>query len=232
MEAESEYPLAVLIPAYNCAATIAAAVAGARRYVPLVVVVDDGSADDTAAQAEKAGAEVLRRPHNTGKGAALRFGMEWLAARGVARVLTMDGDGQHLPEEIPALLAVSDRDPRAVVVGARRVETAKVKPIRLFGNRFADRWVRIACGQELPDTQSGFRVYPLPDTLALGVRSGHFAFETEVLIRAVRAGLRVESVPVRVYYPPPAERVSHYRGFRDTLRIIFTVLGLILFRRR
>lgn len=224
--------LAVLIPAYRCAATIAAVVAGARQHVARVLVVDDGSPDDTGARAAAAGAEVLRFPANRGKGAALRAGLERLAAAGVRHALTMDGDGQHLASEIPALLAATAAQPEALVVGARRIGTQEVKPIRLFGNRFANRWVEIACGRALPDTQSGFRVYPLPATLQLGASAERFAFETEILIRAARAGLPIVSVPVAVYYPPAAERVSHYRPWGDTVRIIFVVVGLILKNKR
>jgi glycosyltransferase involved in cell wall biosynthesis len=223
--------LAVLIPAYDCAATIAAVVEGARQHVERVLVVDDGSADATAERAAAAGADVLRQPRNTGKGAALRAGLEWLAARGAERVLSMDGDGQHLGDQIPLLLAASARHPHALIIGARQVDPTQVPGIKRFGNRFANRWVEIASGMALPDTQSGFRIYPMPETLALGATTGHFAFETEVLIRAVRGGLQVLSVPVQAYYPPAAERVSHYRPFVDTVRIIVTVLRLILFAR-
>jgi glycosyltransferase involved in cell wall biosynthesis len=223
--------LAVLIPAYNCAATIADVVSGARRRVDLVLVVDDGSTDDTGSCAAAAGAEVLRQPANRGKGAALRAGMEWLAARARTRALTMDGDGQHLASEIPVLLAASAASPHALIIGARQLGDQQVRPLNLFGNRFANRWVAIACGETLPDTQSGFRVYPLLETRSLGATAVGFAFETEVLIRAVRAGLEVRSVPVKVYYPPVAERVSHFRPFRDTLRVIIVVVGLILRRR-
>lgn len=218
----------VLIPALDCAAAVAEVVRGARRFVERVVVVDDGSADQTGAVAAAAGAEVVRHERNLGKGAALENGMRMLLAQGVERVVTMDGDGQHLPEEIPALLAASDADRRAIVLGARKVDPATVAPIRLFGNRFANRWVEIACGLALPDTQSGFRVYPLRTIAALGCRSGHFAFETEALIRAVRAGVAVRSVEVDAYYPPAAERRSHFRPVVDTVRIIFVVLGLVL----
>ncbi len=221
-------PLAVLIPALDCAATITAVVEGARRFAELVLVVDDGSSDPTAARAAAAGAEVVRHAAPRGKGAALQAGMARLAERGVGHVLTMDGDGQHLCEEIPPLLEASRREPQALVIGARQIEPGTVAPMKLFGNRFANRWVEIASGQALPDTQSGFRVYPLAATLALGARAGHFAFETEVLIRAARAGVPIRSIPVRVYYPPIDERVSHYRPWRDTVRIIRVVLGLIL----
>jgi len=218
---------AVLIPALNCESTIRAVVSDARREVRDVLVVSDGSTDATVAEATAAGAMVLAHDRPLGKGAALLTGMRSLAERQVTRVLTMDGDGQHLAEEIPALLQAAEAAPGALIVGARIIETGSVAPLRLFGNQFANRWIELACGQRLPDTQSGLRVYPLPQTLALRVRARHFAFETEVLIRAVRAGLKVISVPVRVYNPPIATRVSHFRPVVDTIRIIFVVLGLI-----
>jgi glycosyltransferase involved in cell wall biosynthesis len=219
--------LAVLIPALNCADTIAEVVSGAHRYVDVVVVVSDGSTDATAERAAAAGAEVVRHPITQGKGTALQTGLQLLANRGFARVLTMDGDGQHLSDQIPILLRASDAEPGALIVGARHLDPTSVAPIRLFGNRFANRWVEIACGQTLPDTQSGFRIYPLGETLALRTRARHFAFETEVLIRAARAGLPIRSVSVKVYYPPVGEHTSHYRRVVDTVRIIFVVLGLI-----
>ena len=220
--------VAVLIPAYDCAATIADVVTEARRCVERVLVVDDGSTDATAERAAAAGAEVLRQPRNTGKGAALRAGFERLAASGVERVVSMDGDGQHLADQIPVLLAAAARDPYALIIGARQIDPARVTPIRGFGNRFANRWVEIACGVALPDTQSGFRVYPMPETLALGATAGHFAYETEILIRAARGGLLIRSVPVQAYNPPAETRVSHFRPFVDTVRIIGVVLRLIL----
>jgi glycosyltransferase involved in cell wall biosynthesis len=205
-------------------------VGGARAFVATVLVVDDGSADGTGAVAAAAGARVVSHPRNQGKGAALLTGMHALAAQGFARALTMDGDGQHLPTQIPVLLAAADADPGALIVGARRVESQPVAALNLWANRFANRWVETACGQRIADTQSGFRVYPLPATLALGVQSGHFAFETEVLLRAARAGIPIRSVPVETYYPPPAERISHYRKWRDTLRIIRVVLPFLIRR--
>ena len=220
--------LAALIPALDCEATIGAVVRGTLSHVPLVLVVDDGSGDRTADAAKAAGAEVLRQPENRGKGAALRAGMRALRERGATHALSLDGDGQHLPEEIPLLLRAPAETPRALVLGARQHEPGSLAPIRVFGNRFANRWVRIACGQALEDTQSGFRIYPIDETLALGCRANRFAFETEVVIRAARAGVGVRSVPVRVWNPPVGERTSHFRGFSDTVRIVLTVIGLLL----
>jgi len=222
--------LAALIPALDCEATIGSVVRGTLVHVPAVLVVDDGSSDRTADAAKAAGAEVLRLGANRGKGAALRAGLRALRERGARHALTLDGDGQHLPGEIPALLRASAAEPRALVLGARRHEPGSLARIRAFGNRFANRWVKIACGLELPDTQSGLRVYPVEATLALGCHAERFAFETEVVIRAARTGLPIRSVPVRVYNPPPAERRSHFRGFSDTVRIVLTVIGLLLRR--
>ncbi len=191
-------------------------------------MVSDGSTDQTVALAMAAGARVIAHEVCRGKGAALLTGLHALAADGVSRVLTMDGDGQHLPEEIPRLLEASAAAVHAMIIGSRNLETVTTTAARLFGNRFANRWVEIACGQALPDTQSGFRMYPLRETLALGLRARHFAFETEVLIRASRAGLAIRSVPVRVYYPPVEERVSHFHPVLDSVRIVLVVVGLIL----
>lgn len=220
--------VAVLIPALNCGTTIGPLVAGARQHVPEVLVVSDGSIDGTVAAAKAAGARVIAHARTCGKGAALLTGLRALAEDGVSRVLTMDGDGQHLPEEIPKLLDASAETPDALIIGSRQFEALTTTSARLFGNRFANRWVEIACGQTLPDTQSGIRVYPLRDVLALGLRARHFAFETEVLIRAARKGLTIRSVPVQVYYPPVDERVSHFRPVLDTVRIVLVVVGLIL----
>jgi glycosyltransferase involved in cell wall biosynthesis len=220
--------VAALIPAYQAAGTIADVVAGVRAYVARVVVVDDGSGDETGARAAAAGAQVLRHPVNAGKGAALTTGLRALQTADVDRALTLDADGQHLASEIPALLAASDDAPRAIVVGVRRKAGHTIRRLNRFGNWIADRLLRAVAGRPLPDTQSGFRVYPVAATLALGVRGAHYDFETEVLLRAARRSIPLVGVPVEVHYPPVAERVSHFRPGRDTLRIIGTVLRLLV----
>jgi glycosyltransferase involved in cell wall biosynthesis len=219
--------VAALIPAYGAAASVAGVVAGARGYLARVVVIDDGSADDTAARARAAGAEVLRHAENAGKGAALATGLRALAEAGVARALTLDADGQHLPSEIPVLLGASDAAPQAIVVGVRRKTGHTIARLNRFGNWIADRLLRLIAGRPLPDTQSGFRVYPVAETLALGVRGTRYDFETEVLLRAARRGVPLVGVPVDVHYPPVAERVSHFRPGMDTIRIIVSALRVL-----
>lgn len=219
--------LAGIVPALDAERTVGRVVRGALARLEHVVVVDDGSTDRTAPAAARAGAEVISHGENRGKGVALRTGLERLRALGFTHAVTIDADGQHLPREIPKLVAAALADPRAIVVGARQID-AEVAPLNLFGNAFANLWVRIAAGRDLGDTQCGFRVYPIEPVLALGATGPRFDFETEVLIRAVRAGLDVRSVPVRVHYPPPGERVSHYDKLWDTVRIVESVVGLLL----
>jgi glycosyltransferase involved in cell wall biosynthesis len=221
---------AVLIPAYECAATIAAVVTDARRQLEPVLVVDDGSTDATAERARAAGAEVMSQGRNCGKGAALVAGMRQLARRGFTHALTMDGDGQHLGAEIPKLLALARAEPRAIVIGTRTIGGQAVAAVNLLGNRSANLAVRLAAGRAVGDTQSGFRVYPLAEVLALPAYGERFEYETTVIIRAVRAGVPVRTTPTAVYYPPIAERRTHYRKVVDTLRIIRAVAPLV-FRR-
>jgi glycosyltransferase involved in cell wall biosynthesis len=216
-----------LVPALDAAETIGDVVRGSLRRLDCVVVVDDGSGDATAAEARAAGAELVSHGENFGKGAALVSGLRYLLERGFTHAISLDADGQHLPDEIPQLVEESEAHPEAIVCGARQIE-ADVAPIKRFGNEFANLWVRIATGRDLGDTQCGFRVYPIAATLGLGSTGQRFDFETEVLIRAVRAGIDVRSVPIRVYYPPPDVRISHYDTVRDTVRIIEAVVGLIL----
>jgi glycosyltransferase involved in cell wall biosynthesis len=221
-----------LVPALDCSAVIVDVVRGVRAHVTDVLVVDDGSGDGTEALARSAGAEVLRHPQRRGKGCALQSGLAWAAARSYTHVFTVDGDGQHVAEEMPVLLEASGHNPTAIVLGERSREGHDISPMKLFGNRFANRWVEIASGRWFEDTQSGFRIYPVAATIALGGHASHYGYETEVLIRALRDGVPVVCRTVKVYYPPAELRVSYYRPWLDTIRIIFIVVGLILRLRR
>ena len=219
--------LAALIPAYDCGRTVGRVVRRTKNLVPDVIVVDDGSSDATGKFAESGGAEVVRHAENRGKGAALVTGMKLLVKRGFTHAITLDGDGQHLASEIPKLVDEAEAHPKAIVVGARK-SNAGASPAKRFGNEFANRWVWIATGLDIPDTQSGFRVYPLKAVLALAASGERFDFETEILLRAARAGMDIRSIPIRAYYPPPEKRQSHFDPVIDTARIIRTVLGHIL----
>jgi glycosyltransferase involved in cell wall biosynthesis len=223
--------VAALIPVFEGGATVAAVVRGARERVAHVVVVDDGSTDGSADRAAEAGAEVLRHGRNRGKGAAIRTGLAHLLGKGFTHAFTLDADGQHLPAEMPVLLGEIERHPDAILVGARRRDAGQAGRNR-FGNAFADWWVARAAGRGLADTQSGFRVYPIAAVLDLGTQADRYAFESEVLILASLRGMEIFSREVAVYYPPQAERVSHYAPWGDTVRIIFTVVPFLVGMRR
>lgn len=207
-----------LVPCLDSEATVGAVVRALAAQLP-VIVVDDGSRDGSALAAEEAGATVVRHPHNQGKGAALRSGLAAARERGFTHAVSVDADGQHLAADLPALLAASIAEPRALVVGARDFAVPNVPGASKFGRNFSNFWVRLETGQALSDTQSGYRVYPVVETLALEVPPSRFEWEVEVLVRAAWAGLPLVDVPVSVHYPPAEERLSHYRGFVDSARI-------------
>lgn len=209
----------LLIPVYNHAQTLrTVAEQGLAAGFP-VLVVDDGSTDGSLEAVSGMQVEQCRLPVNRGKGAAIRTGAAWAQARGYDAVITVDADGQHNPAEGRRLLETAEASWPSIVVGARDMEAGQAPESSIFGRDFSNFWVKIECGQSLPDTQSGFRIYP-----ASWVADGRFitrryAFEVEVLVRAIWAGLPVLSAPVSVRYPPTGKRVSHFDMFRDNLRL-------------
>ncbi len=211
----------VLVPALDAERSIGAVVRGAREETPQVIVVDDGSTDATAARAAEAGAEVLRHPRNLGKGAALRTGLLRARELGYEVALTLDADGQHPPRELRKLLAATD-DPHAIVLGVRDLVAANAPRANQLSNGFANGFLSMVTVMRLRDTQCGLRRYPVARTLALGVRDERFGFETEVILRARRAGLRIVQAPIEVLYP--SERTTHFDARRDPWRIVGRVL--------
>ncbi len=217
--------LAAIIPCFDAAATVAGVVAASMAQVERVIVVDDGSRDGGAGLAAAAGAEVVRHDTNLGKGAALRSGLEHARQEGFSHAVTLDADGQHLATEIGVLATALHRHPRSIVLGVRaRGNDRDIAARNRFGNDFADWWVGLAAGLRLADSQSGFRIYPIAATLGLGATAERFAWESEILILAGRRGLPVLQRTVETWYPPAAERHSHYEPWRDTAAIISTVV--------
>ncbi len=224
--------IAVVIPAYNEAATIADIVHRARRQIEWVIVVDDGSRDDTAARAEAAGAVVVRQPINQGKGASLWHGMQTALAKGAEAVITLDADGQHRPEDIPKLLAARPRRPSCPIIAARLQCRQAAPRLRRFANGMADFWVSWAAGCPIPDTQSGFRLYPAEFLRqANGPEPGRrgFAFESALLMQAGCQRRYPGVVAIETIYLAQG-RPSHYRPWRDTLRIVNLVAWSLLRR--
>lgn len=206
---------AVVIPCLNEAASISALVADVRRRHFAVFVVNDGSSDGTAELAERAGATVLRHARNLGKGAALQTGLEHARSCGFDWAATLDGDGQHAPEDVPVLLRCADSTGATMVVGNRMGQADKMPWVRRRVNRLMSRIISRKAGKILPDTQSGFRLIHLPTWEALSFQTRGFEVESEMLLAFVAAGERVEFVPVAVR---PSGRASHIVPVRDTVR--------------
>lgn len=217
-----------VVPAYRAARTVASVVEGLRAGLgpegAPVLVVDDGSDDDTAREAERAGALVLRHDRNRGKGAALRTGFERALLEGADAVVSVDADGQHPPEEA-VRLARHPAPREALVLGVRDLVRDGAPAANRFSNGFSNVFLSWFGGRRLGDTQCGLRRYPLPEALKeLTSTANGYAFEADVLLRAARRGAVIEQVPIRVVYPKPEERVTHFHSVLDPARIVARVL--------
>ena len=206
-----------LVPAYQEGPRIGAVVEAARRYLP-IVVVDDGSTDDTAAQAEAAGATVLRQLPNAGKGAALRAGFRWALDRDIEALVTLDADGQHDPEEIPAFLDAYRIDRPELVIGQR--DFREMPPVRRASNQLGGLLLSAALGRHVPDNQSGYRL--IGRQLMRGLLSSQedgFEFEVEMIARCIALGLPMSWVPIRTIYAGEPSHIRPWRHFTEFIRV-------------
>lgn len=227
-----------IIPTYNNAHTIAKVVESVYGYCRDIIVVMDGCTDETD--------EVLKRcrcpftkvsyRENRGKGYALAKGFEEARKSGFTHAITIDGDGQHFPDDIPSLMCKSEENPKAFIVGNRNLNEKNMPRGNTFANKFSNFWFRLQTGVDLSDTQSGFRIYPLNRLHGLRFLTSRYEAELELLVYASWRGEKIISVPVKVYYPPAEERVSHFRPFRDFLRISLLncvlCVGAIFYKKR
>lgn len=209
----------IVIPVYNHAATLRAVVERALAVHPEVLVVDDGSLDRPLDTLYGLKVRMAGHPVNQGKGAAIMTAARLARGLGMSHIVTIDADGQHDPADFPRFAAMIAAEPMAIVVGARNFDTANVPGSSRFGRRFSNFWLRLQTGKTLSDTQSGFRAYPLTVLDGLRLRQRHYSFEVEVLVRGAWAGVPLREVPISVHYPPPGERVSHFKAVRDNLRL-------------
>lgn len=213
-----------LIPAYNEASHIAQVVDGARAHVDSVVVIDDGSTDETSELASRAGAVCLRNAANRGKGAALRMGMKHAISEGFSHAVTLDGDGQHLPGDISTLLRVARETQADLVIGARPFDRSLMPLARYYSNTLGSRWASAIVGRKINDSQSGFRVYKLEKFRHIALRSTRYEFEMEALIKMARSGAAIAHAPVQMVYDGNRPR-SKMKPIRDTVRICFCSLA-------
>lgn len=226
-----ENEVCAVIPTYQNAKTLLKVVADVHRVVDTVFVVDDGSNDGTAALLDKATGnerpeKVLTHPKNCGKGAALKTGLTYARQQGFRYAVTVDADGQHRADDIPALLKAVEEEPDALAIGSRGLQHENMPAKSTFANRFSNFWFTLQTLQRLPDTQSGLRVYPLRRLHGLRWMSARYEAELTLLVFSAWAGVKLLPVPVSVYYPPRDQRVTHFRPGRDFTRI--SVLNTLL----
>ena len=224
--------ICALIPTYNNAGTIADVVTRVAQQMDHIIVVIDGSNDNTreilsslhsplSSLNSPQGAQltILDYPQNAGKGRALQRGMRKAEEMGFTHVLTIDADGQHFPEDIPLLYRAHSIHPDAIIVGSRGLEQENMPARNTFANRFSNFWFALQTGLRLPDTQSGFRIYPLQTTRGRRLMTARYEAELLLLVLSAWANVHIQPVPVRVAYQPADKRVSHFRPAYDFTRI-------------
>jgi len=228
----TELQTCVIIPTYNNAATLERVIADVASYTTNIIVVNDGSTDGTEDILEFFPfVNIVQYEKNIGKGWALRKGFTRAVELGYHFAITIDSDGQHFAKDIPGFIEKLKTSKGAIIIGARNMDQTSVPGKSSFGNKFSNFWFKVETGITAPDTQSGYRLYPiflLKDTRFF---TRKYEFEIEVLVRAAWKGIHVESIPVKVYYPPKEERISHFRPFEDFTRIsiLNTILVLVTF---
>ncbi|MDR2495816.1 MAG: glycosyltransferase [Tannerellaceae bacterium] len=210
----------LLIPTYNHASFLRQVLDEALRQCSDIIVVDDGSTDSTPGILSDFShrIRIITLPRNRGKGYALAQGMKLAAERGFRNAITMDSDGQHSPADLEAFVAAAEAHPGAMLTGARSFRTANMPAGNRFANRFSNFWFTLQTGLRLPDTQCGFRLYPLRHLSRMRIGS---RYETELawLLQLAWKTVRIIPIPISVDYRPAGERPSHYRRGIDFMRI-------------
>ena len=220
----------VLIPAYNAAKSVGDVIRASKEILPDVVVINDGSRDDTAAVARAAGAEVVEHPQNRGKGAALKTGFAYAVKNGYDVVVTLDADGQHLPREIPKFLKSREETKADLIIGGRSHLFGEMLPRRRLANRFSAWSIAKASKTGITDSQSGFRLYSANLLRNVRLHTDGFDLESEVIVRAGVGGFKVLTIPIDLGFVDGLS-TSHYKPLKDTLRIAWTVTRARLFWR-
>ncbi len=226
----------VLLPTYNNGTTLGSVLGDLLSLTTHIIIVNDGSTDNTAEiLSEYPEIIPIHFDRNQGKGMALRAGFEKALEKGYTSVISIDSDGQHSASDLENFLAEAESHPGSLIMGARNMDQEGIPGKSSFGNRFSNFWFWVETGYRLPDTQTGYRMYPVRRLGKKKYFTRRFEFEIEVLVRAAWQGINIRSIPVKVYYPPPGERVSHFRPFKDFFRIsilntLLVLLALLYFR--
>lgn len=228
----NQHKICVVIPTYNNAATLPAVITDVLQYTTNVLVVNDGSTDDTPQLLQNfSHIHIVSYAKNVGKGWALCQAFKAARKLGYDYVITIDSDGQHFASDLPLFVAKLEAEGPAIIMGARNMQQESVPGKSSFGNKFSNFWFKVETGINCPDTQTGYRLYPIALLDKMRFFTRKYEFEIEVLVRSAWKGITVNWIPIKVYYAPKEERVSHFRPFKDFSRIsvLNTVLVLITF---
>ncbi len=213
----------ILIPAHNEAATLGDVISGAGEHCPNILVVDDGSDDETATIARECGCDIVRHNVNKGKGAALKSGFSRILRRDCSAVITIDGDGQHDTAEIVKFMEHYDKEKTdGIIIGSRSIDRESMPLYRAVPNRIGEFFISVAARRHIRDTQSGFRMYSREVIEETQCDADGFDLEAEILIKASRKGFEVVSIPVRTIYQE--NYTTHFRPVRDFYQISKVVL--------
>ncbi|MGD0583275.1 MAG: DUF2062 domain-containing protein [Bacteroidales bacterium] len=224
---ETEY--CVILPTYNNSGTLEKVIKGILQITNNIIIVDDGSTDGTKDILTNFNSlHIISYQKNRGKGYAIRRGFEAAIVKGYSYAITIDSDGQHFPEDVLILAGQIDKKPDTLIVGERNLAGENLSKGSSFANLFSNFWYRFLTGIKLTDTQTGLRLYPLKLIAGMRFYTRRYEFELEVLVRAAWKGIKVSSVPIRVYYPSREERISHFRPFTDFVRISLLNFTLVV----
>lgn len=216
-----------IVPAYNEEKELGKLLLNLSKFVSLknVLVVDDGSNDNTAVIAEKAGSRVLRQKTNQGKGLALKAGFNFAVANGYEAVITMDADGQHDPKEIPKFLSYYEKYNADFIIGTRKHSASEMPPLRLLVNKVTSFIASLLSGIRIHDSQSGYRFIRKNIIERIDLKTNRFQMETEIIVKAARAGFSIGEIPIKTIYLSNFK--SHINPFIDTIRFIKLALRLL-----
>jgi len=211
----------VIIPTYNNGGTVVEVARAVLDYCDDVFVVDDGSTDDTATRLQEAALpiQIIRYSPNKGKGIALTTGFREALKQGFHHAITLDADGQHKAEDIPIFANALQAHEGSLFIGSRGLVHENMPKKNTFANRFSNFWFTVQTGKKLPDTQTGFRLYPLLKMGKMRLFTSRYEAELELLVFSAWRNIDILALPIHVYYPPAEERISHFRPGRDFARI-------------
>ena len=213
--------ICILIPVYNEFKAIGRLVESLKRKGFPVVVIDDGSTDDSGGIAKQKGAVVIGHDQNQGKGRSLQDGFEYVLKNNYDGVITIDGDGQHDIKDIDQFISKAQEHPLSVITGTRMDDPQGMPFVRFVTNRVMSWMISSLCKQKIPDTQCGFRLISREVLKELKLTASDFEIETEVLIKASKKGFKIYSVPIKTIYRDEASKIN---PLLDTFRFFIYIM--------